>query len=267
MAEYRTGLLTYVDILGFRDLIDESVRDSNAIEHIANILFQFEQQFTTGGRVGVDANNMPVPLSHFHNFSDLMLRITLMDGNADLIQYLNWELLTLAHRQLMVLLNDGTLIRGAVTLDKVYCQGKFVFGPAVVNGYLMEQGLAIHPRIILDDKLMEQAAKSKSDSQLEWQYFTHGDDGIPFVDYLCGVYWDISTAKVQSTISPYDLVAQHRDFVLTKLNVMENKDMKRKAKVWWMWQYHNAAISRLQIALKGNQDAIDALEKRRLISR
>jgi hypothetical protein len=140
MAEYKTGLLTYVDILGFRDLIDESVRDPKVIQQIANILFQFEEQFTTGGRVGVGVNNMPVRLSHFHNFSDLMLRVTLMDGNADLIQYLNWELLTLAHRQLMVLLSDGTLVRGAVTLEKVYCQDKFIFGPAVVNGYLNGAG-------------------------------------------------------------------------------------------------------------------------------
>jgi len=202
MAGYKTGLLTYVDILGFRDLIDESVRDPNAITHISNILFQFEQQFTTGGRVGVDANNMPVRLSHFHNFSDLMLRITLVDENADLISYLNWELLTLAHRQLMVILSDGTLIRGAVTLDKVYCEGKFVFGPAVVNGYLMEQGLAVHPRIILDDELMKKVSIGKSESRLESHYFTHGDDGIPFVDYLCGVYWDIYTGRVQSSISP-----------------------------------------------------------------
>jgi hypothetical protein len=43
--------------------------------------------------------------------------------------------------------------------------------------------------------------------------------------------------------------------------------MKRKAKVWWMWQYHNAAITRLQAALAGNQEAIDALEKRRLVAR
>jgi hypothetical protein len=267
MAEYKTGLLTYVDILGFRDLIDESVGDPNVIQQIANILLQFEEQFTTGGRVGIDANNMPVNLSHFHNFSDLMLRVTLIDGNADLIQYLNWELLTLCHRQLMVILSDGTLIRGAVTMEKVYCHGKFIFGPAVVNGYLMERDIAVHPRIILDDKLMQQVSTMKSDGQLDSQYFTHGDDGIPFVDYLCGVYWDIHTKRVQSTISPYAVVEQHRDMVLRKLSLLDNKDMKRKAKVWWMWQYHNAAVTRLQTALKDNREAIEALEQRRLIKR
>ncbi len=268
LAGYETGLLTYLDILGFRDLIDESERDPSTIEKIAHILAQFEQQFTTGGRVGVDANNMPVPLSHFHNFSDLMLRVTLMRAGDDLIHFLNWELLTLAHRQLMILLSDGTLVRGAVTLDRVYCKDKFIFGPAVVNGYLMEQGLAVHPRIILDDKLMAQAGTIKSDSRLEWQYFTHGDDGIPFVDYLCGVYFDIYTGRVQSAIPPYAVVEQHKNMILAKLDSMDKKDMKRKAKVWWMWQYHNAAITRLQsLALANNQEAIDALEKRRLIRR
>jgi hypothetical protein len=267
MAGYETGILSYLDILGFRDLIDESERDPATIEKIAHILAQFEQQFTTGGRVAVDDNNMPVRLSHFHNFSDLMLRVTLMYAEDDLVQLLNWELLTLAHRQLTILLSDGTLVRGAVTLDRVYCKDKFIFGPAVVNGYLMEQGLAVHPRIILDDKLMKQASIGKSDSQLQRHYFTHGDDGIPFVDYLCGVYWDIHIGLVQSTIAPYTVVEQHRNIVLAKLDSMDNRDMKRKAKVWWMWQYHNAAITRLQAALAGNQEAIDALEKRRLVAR
>jgi hypothetical protein len=128
MAGYETGILTYLDILGFRDLIDDSARTPGTTEKIAHILTQCEQQLTTGARVGVDANNMPVRLSHFHNFSDLMLRVTLVHAEDDLLQFFNWELLTLAHRQLMVLLSDGTLVRGAVTLDKVYCQGKFVFG-------------------------------------------------------------------------------------------------------------------------------------------
>jgi hypothetical protein len=114
---------------------------------------------------------------------------------------------------------------------------------------------------------MQQAGTMKSDSRLEWQYYTHGDDGIPFIDYLCGVYWDIYIRKVQSTISPYVIVERHRDTVLAKLNLMDNKDMKRKANVWWMWQYHNAAITRLQTALKDNKEAIEALENRRLINR
>jgi hypothetical protein len=131
----------------------------------------------------------------------------------------------------------------------------------------MEQGLAVRPRIILDEKLMREASPVDGNRRVEWQYIAHGDDGIPFVDYLCGVYWDIHTGRVRSDIPPYTIVEQHKRVILDKLNSMDTKDMKRKAKIWWMWQYHNAAIARLQGVLNGNQEAIDALEKDRLVSR
>jgi len=266
MAEYKTGLLTYVDILGFRDLIEDSKNDPNTITQISNILFAFEKQFTTGGRVGVDANNLPVRLSHFYNFSDLMLRVTLVDENADLVSYLNWELLTLAHRQMLVLWEESALIRGAVTLDRVFSEDKFIFGPAVVKGYEMERDLAVYPRIVLDEKLMTQVTHFNKDG-VDWQYIALGEDGVQFVDYLVGVYLDIHNQKVSSAISPYTILEHHKRIILQKLNALDTKDMKRKAKVWWMWQYHNAAITRLQVALRGNQEAIEALDKYRLISR
>lgn len=245
-TRYETGLLTYLDLLGFEDLINESKSDPSAVTKIATLLQSFEAQFGQGGRVGVDANNMPKNLSYFINFSDLMLRVTLTDANADLVQFLNWELLNLAHKQLSVLLGQHVLVRGAVTLDSVYCSDKkLIFGPAVVNGYRMERDLAVYPRIILDEKLMRKAREFSTDSRLWWEYFTVGDDGIEFVDYLCGVFFDYYSGRIQNQIPPTTVLAQHRSVILQKLLDLDNKDMKRKAKVWWMWQYHNRTIDKI----------------------
>jgi hypothetical protein len=246
MTGYSTGLLTYLDILGFQDLIDESTSDPAVVQKIAALLQMFEEQFAQGGRVGVGANNIPTNLSRFINFSDLMLRLTFVDASADLIQFLNWELLNLAHRQLLVLLEQHVLVRGAVTFDKVYCpDGKLIFGPSVVKGYRLERDLAVYPRIILDESLMRQARAARTDSHLWFEYFTSGDDGIEFVDYLCGVFLDIYSGRVQSQIPAHSVLERHREVIRQKLLHLDNKDMKRKAKIWWMWNYHNRTIDKI----------------------
>jgi hypothetical protein len=115
MAAYDIGLLTYLDVLGFSDLIDESKADPSAIEKIARILQTFEKQFTGGGRVTIDKDNRPKNVSHYWNFSDLMVRLTVFEESEDLVQYLNWELLNLAHRQ-MAAVSEGRRRDNCVSL-------------------------------------------------------------------------------------------------------------------------------------------------------
>jgi hypothetical protein len=261
MNSYEMGLLSYIDILGFSDLIDESkMGDPNVIERIARLLHTFERQFTGSGRVAFDANKIPKNLSHYRNFSDLMLRLTLMEGE-DLVQAVNWEIWSLAQRQMTVVL-EGILLRGSLTMDNVYCKDNLIFGPAVVSGYLMERDLALYPRIIVDDKLMLKVRSSPTTGRFSSEYLTMGEDGLEFVDYIVGAYLDR-----HSLLEPHEILQLHRQIVLTKLNELDSKDTKRKAKVWWMWQYHNRSIDRIINICQPDGPMVDTLNKCRLVSR
>jgi hypothetical protein len=247
MAAYDIGLLTYLDVLGFSDLIDESKADPSAIEKIARILQTFEKQFTGGGRVIIDQNNRPKNVSHYWNFSDLMVRLTMFDEPEDLVQYLNWELLNLAHRQ-MAAVSEGIVLRGAVTLDGIYHRDRLIFGPALVKGYLMERDLAVYPRVVVDDKLLKKvyASYPKTASRLWPEYLTTGEDGLEFVDYLTGTFMDKYSGRVHSPTSTRDILTSHKQAVLDKMKELNNKDPKRRAKAWWMWNYHNRCIDKIR---------------------
>jgi hypothetical protein len=266
MTGYEMGILSYIDILGFSDLIDESKKgDPQVIERIAWLLHTFERQFTSGGRVAFDANRVPKDLFHYRNFSDLMLRLTLMEGE-DLVQAVNWEIWSLAQRQ-MAIVGEGILLRGAVTMDNVYCKHNLIFGPAVVNGYKMEQGLAIYPRIVIDDKLMFKTRSSLSTTTRLWtEYFCYGDDGVEFVDYLVGAFLDRHSQRAQG-IEPHEVLQRHKQVVLTKLSELDSKDTKIKAKVWWMWHYHNRSIDRIIDICRPDAPTIDKLKECRLLTR
>jgi hypothetical protein len=265
MNGYEMGLLSYIDILGFSDLINESkIGDPEVIERIAWLLHTFERQFTGGGRVAFDANKIPKNLSHYRNFSDLILRLTLMEGE-DLVQAVNWEIWSLAQRQMTVVL-EGILLRGSLTMDNVYCKDNLIFGPAVISAYLMERDLALYPRIIIDDKLMLKVRSSLTSGRFWSEYLTVGEDGLEFVDYIVGAYLDRHSLRVRG-IEPHEILQMHRQIVLTKLNDLDSKDTKRKAKVWWMWQYHNRSIDRIINLCQPEGPTIDILNKCRLVSR
>jgi hypothetical protein len=266
-AAYDVALLTYLDVLGFSDLIDESVRDPNTVEKIARTLRTFEKQFTGGGRVTIDNNNRPKNISHYWNFSDLMVRLTVYEEPEDLVQYLNWELLNLAHRQ-MAAVSEEILIRGAVTLDAIYHQHQLIFGPALVKGYLMERDLAIYPRIVIDEKLTKEIHRhySKTSSRLWTEYLTTGEDGIEFVDYLTATFLDKYSGRVHSPTSARDILMTHKDVVLKKFTELDNSDQKRKAKAYWMLNYHNRCIDKISALRVPSEDTQVFLNEARIVS-
>ena len=66
MPQYTDQLLTYMDILGFRKLVEESVSDPAKMERIIEVLFQMETQTSLGtpqGSVFANTQNFPISSS------------------------------------------------------------------------------------------------------------------------------------------------------------------------------------------------------------
>jgi hypothetical protein len=95
MANYRKVLLTYLDILGFREMIRKSSGDPAKVQEILQILKIAKRKGTTGIATA-DDNGETKLITRTHNFSDLIIRITFIDNPDDLIVRLNMELMMLA---------------------------------------------------------------------------------------------------------------------------------------------------------------------------
>ncbi len=83
----------------------------------------------------------------------------------------------------------GFLIRGGISIGRLFHSDNFIFGDALIKAYELESKYAKYPRIILDDEVIEIATKYGEHSpQEEEDYYkelvTRDDDGWLYLDYF-----------------------------------------------------------------------------------
>ena len=232
IPEYRDVLLSYADLLGFR----ANLRSKSA-EEIRQALNDFRE----GTRPeGTFADRYEV--SYF-NFSDLIVRSTPVHSDANkkyAVGLLFHELHDLAYAQ-AVMVGRGFLVRGAVTIGKVYSESNMIFGDALVRAYELESTLAVYPRIVIDPEVLrtfEQThllKKDTHDHETERPYIrsllAKGSDGIYFVDYLrCWGREDLDNFS--------DFLELHASLIRKSASGMPVLD-GRSAKISWLANYHN----------------------------
>lgn len=240
---YRKAMVTYLDILGFSELIEKSRKDSGMITKIQNDLISLKTKSSQGGLTLGPFKGEPEQTFYSYNFSDLTVRCSLLPDDVDLDHCLGWELLYVGVTQ-EKLLRDRILLRGGICLGEIAVQSDgIVFGPALVKAYRLESEYAVYPRVAIDRLLINEVRK-----QLGTKYrsdFVHqGDDGTYFLDYLFGAAmfsYELQNPKT----SPSDVFTGHREVVVEKLQTGIGKDAPRtRQKNMWLARYHNSSLDR-----------------------
>jgi hypothetical protein len=136
--EYEDRVVTFIDVLGFAELVKASDVDVIARAKVSKLILtdelfaKFSERFFRG-----DATF----------FSDSFVLSVQAEGIIFLIR----EAGQLCRRLLLL----GFPCRGAVTAGALYHRDRLVVGPALVKAYQLEQSVAIYPRVILDEAAME----------------------------------------------------------------------------------------------------------------
>ena len=145
-VNYSYSLITYLDVLGFRDLVEH--KTAGQISQIIRILKETTKQ------------DKDVSKEHemgFFNFSDTTIRIAPLYTKTNLERpsgHLFWEILGLVHVQFELALQN-IIVRGAVAAGDIVKSWGVLYGPGLVRAYELEQK-ASYPRIIIDPKLFEE---------------------------------------------------------------------------------------------------------------
>lgn len=142
---YTEKVVAFVDILGFRTHVEESIVDSNkaynlheALKSILNWQVENESNETFGLKdIGREITV----------FSDSIVISYPLDYKGGLFHIL----LDLAHLQIQ-LMSYSILLRGGISIGKVYHDGRIVYGPAMIDAYELESKKAIYPRIIITEE-------------------------------------------------------------------------------------------------------------------
>jgi hypothetical protein len=258
-TEYREALLTYIDILGFRKLIEQSATNPSIVPTILNVLRDLKKQSREGGRVvREEGEERPVSIFRGFNFSDLTVRATFADTSTKFSDVLKWEFLYVSGIQIGLICQQDVLIRGAVALGKISMEADtnvaddILFGPALVRAYELDSG---PPRIVIDSPVIDRASKS---GEAFWpEYVREDSDGQFFIDYLFGAAVDGLLADTSQTSTVTNTLKMHKESVERKLDKLPEKDARILEKLRWLVFYHNSTVQRLKKQYGREPDAFD----------
>lgn len=220
---YEKRICCFIDILGFRHHITETVANSGEdnnkkIESIKHILELAKKMTDDGGFSKskivtyfsdsiVISYDFKEPSQLYHTLIDLL--------------YLSFELA-----------NQGYLVRGGVTIGKLIHTPEYIFGPAMVKAYDLESKNALYPRIIVEREVVDIATNYRTDNHsLEderkyiYDILSEDDDGYLYVDY-------ITNASSEFNDMEYDLY----DYILRLKSFLDNfENQKEDVKIRLKW--------------------------------
>ncbi len=244
-VQYEVSLVTYLDILGFKALIQ--TRRAGEISRIIRVVKEAVQpaRFKTKLKA--------IPDDQYVNFSDLSVIATPLEKaryNPPASQLFS-QLLHLVHAQSRLIFDEAILIRGAVTIGDVVKSWGQLFGPAVVRAYELERDHAKYPRIIVDRRIFDVLDGirgawlngKRADKRTLRGLVRKDSDGSLFVDYL-----RVLRSELDDPSTYPALLDQHHEFITNGLKKHALKP-KIREKYKWLDSYHNATIAAMKMRL------------------
>jgi hypothetical protein len=246
--EYVDAFVTFIDILGFSNLIKEL--DSPAINAHLDAMRIFNSAPQRRRAELQDQELLPM----VYQVSDSIIRVqpVLLYGTPKnrILDFYVGELESLLIAQGNLACN-GIFIRGGMTYGKICIHKSRIFGPAFVRAYKLESTLARFPRIIVDQNLCGDnnnplISISGKNSWLKskehvFEMLEQDNDGQWFIQYLSHLY----DSHHPNGISGADILKAHRDKIqecLTKARSSGNEEIG--CKYSWVANYHNKLIDR-----------------------
>lgn len=131
--KYEHRALLFLDILGFKRLIDQK-RDDLVEEALSVTSAQYQSNY----EISAFSDNMAVSMRFERGYELLEL--------IHFASYLAWHLLY-----------KGVLSRGGIAVGELYHQNGIVYGPALLTAYQLESQAATYPRIVLERDAIEKS--------------------------------------------------------------------------------------------------------------
>ena len=262
---YENRVVIYLDLLGFKNLIDKTVLHPSGLDNTAAI----------DGIVSLydlirDAWHLDSRDTDFESAEDRLLfnkargKVVTIFSDSIVISFLqdaeSEVFSTLYQIQLLImnLVNRGVLCRGAVSYGKLIHTDKMVFGPALNEAYLTEDKIAIYPRIIVSKGILDIAIGAKSvghTDEEEIDYIKHfllqDEDGQYYIDFISSVQAELDEPE----FGWCDYLMKIRKVIVAGLL---EKDEKIVRKYDWLKKKFNDVIDTIH-----GPTSIENLEKER----
>jgi hypothetical protein len=226
---YKTCLVTYFDILGFRSLLK-----SETAGRISRILRVVKESSRRDKESEHDFDRL------YESFSDLTLRSIVVSSPEFLLvrpELLLYELESIAKVQIELILREKILVRGGIAIGALVKSWGLVYGSALVKAYELEK-TAKHPRVFIDDDLLDllrQLSTPRGTYNSEITQLVATDRHHSYVDYL----------RYRSRLTDWDEQAKffrkHKQVIEEGL-ARFSSNLHIRAKYRWLKRYHNSRV-------------------------
>lgn len=149
VVKYEPMLVTYVDILGFRDLV--RTKSAGAISKILRIF----NEATAPPRPRSGITIPDLPQEEHVRFSDLNMTCIPLRKRRGRGVLFN-QFLRMVHAQAILLIDEGILIRGGIAAGRATKSYRKYFGPAVIEAYEWEQKKPGRTRIMVSPSVLSE---------------------------------------------------------------------------------------------------------------
>ena len=157
--KYIQKIFAFLDILGFEELVNESRKNPELINKIANTLRRSK-------KVAVSTINAKLtvlkvdPTQYRHlTFSDTSVISGPYISHDDIDFLSTWIIIY----QYLMWKEERTFIRGAIVYGDIYEDEDVLFGPALIDAYHLEKDKhkAAWPRVLIDESLLAKITEAE----------------------------------------------------------------------------------------------------------
>ena len=229
-VEYTSSLVTFFDILGFRNrVMTHPAAEMHEILHVLQESANVDRSQPTDPRMVA--------------FSDNIVRaVPIPDAETLPANTLLGELIDVLYAQLTLALM-GVFVRGGMSVGGLYVDEAKIFGPGLVRSYDLETNFATYPRVVLDPDLIGRVAASDvaEGTRISVDQLTvRGDDGVFFGDYLNLLAVAFEPDEMHAKI------VEHKAAIISNVESLPAGSFSRaKLMFTWLARYHNAFCGRV----------------------
>ncbi|HYV95308.1 MAG TPA: hypothetical protein VE978_26265 [Chitinophagales bacterium] len=238
--KYENRIVLFLDILGFRSIVDQTVEGeidkSDEIDILYSNLNYIEEFFShklVGGKLSATITQ----------FSDSIIISFSVEESKLLI-----KLIETIQEFVMHLIYNNLLCRGAISFGKLIHTDRIVFGPALNDAYETETKAALYPRVILDRTVIDVVRKNRKTEKLLFggikspkQYFfsclKKDTDDKYYVDYF--------PTNILLLSDRLDIIEYLKNLRRLIVNGGKSNKPDLKVKYGWMKNKYNRLLTRL----------------------
>ncbi|MCO5795189.1 MAG: hypothetical protein ACT6R2_14045 [Blastomonas fulva] len=228
---YDKRIILFIDFLGFKEVVERTKTDVDEFSRLIDAL----ESIGVAGELTTNASQQVT------QFSDSLVISYKVSETSGVFWMVNAIALTLIQ-----LVGQGYLLRGAVTIGKLYHTQRHLVGPAMLTAYEMESKVACVPRVIFDPKIIKAARRhpqpghTPDEEESYVRHFVKTDlDGQLYLDF---VTWKsvVEVAGLDSDAYP-EYLAKLATLIETGLN---HEDVRVIEKYLWLHRAYAAERER-----------------------